>query len=105
MDKEFKLASQLLLLLDSEQRWFTLAEVEKSLHISDKTIRKLVEEINRQLPVAMTIDVSRGKGIFYNAMGEVQPLVKCLLACSGKPSSIASCTYCLSMGNIFRWRS
>ena len=29
VDKEFKLASQLLTLLDSEQRWFTLAEVEK----------------------------------------------------------------------------
>lgn len=69
MDKEFKLASQLLLLLDSEQRWFTLGEVEKSLHISDKTIRKLVEEINRQLPVTMTIDVSRGKGIFLQRDG------------------------------------
>ncbi len=64
MDKEFKLASQLLTLLDAEQRWFTLAEVEQSLHISDKTIRKLVEEISTQLPSAMTIEVSRGKGIF-----------------------------------------
>lgn len=69
MDKEFKLASQLLTLLDSEQRWFTLAEVEKTLHISDKTIRKMVEEINRQLPAAMTIDVSRGKGIFLQRDG------------------------------------
>lgn len=69
VDKEFKLASHLLILLDSEQRWFTLAEVEKSLHISDKTIRKLVEEINRQLPSAMTIEVSRGKGIFLQRDG------------------------------------
>lgn len=69
MDKEFKLASRLLTLLDSEQRWFTLAEVEKSLHISDKTIRKLVEEINGQLPTAMTIEVSRGKGIFLHRDG------------------------------------
>lgn len=69
VDKEFKLASRLLTLLDSEQRWFTLAEVEKSLHISDKTIRKLVEEINRQLPSAMTIEVSRGKGIFLQRDG------------------------------------
>lgn len=29
VDKEFKLASRLLTLLDAEQRWFTLAEVEK----------------------------------------------------------------------------
>lgn len=29
MDKGFNLASQLLTLLDTEQRWFTLAEVEK----------------------------------------------------------------------------
>lgn len=69
MDKDFKLASTLLTLLDSEQRWFTLAEVEKSLHISDKTIRKLVEEINGQLPTAMTIEVSRGKGIFLQRDG------------------------------------
>ena len=68
MDKEFKLASQLLLLLDSEQRWFTLAEVEKAYIFQ---IRPYVssEEINRQLPVAMTIDVSRGKGIFLQRDG------------------------------------
>lgn len=69
MDKEFKLASQLLTLLDAEQRWFTLAEVEQSLHISDKTIRKLVEEISSQLPSTMTIEVSRGKGIFLQRDG------------------------------------
>ncbi|WP_234969415.1 helix-turn-helix domain-containing protein [Bacillus massilinigeriensis] len=69
MDKEFKLARQLLTLLDSEQRWFTLAEVEKSLGISDKTIRKMVEEINKQLPATMTIEVSRGKGIFLQRDG------------------------------------
>ncbi|MCR8658533.1 helix-turn-helix domain-containing protein [Paenibacillus endoradicis] len=64
MDKEFTLASQLLILLDTEQRWFTLAEIEKSLGISYKTIRKMVEEISEQLPSAVTIEVSRGKGIF-----------------------------------------
>lgn len=63
MDKGFNLASQLLTLLDTEQRWFTLAEVEKSLGISDKTIRKMVEEISKQLPSTVTIEVSRGKGI------------------------------------------
>ncbi|TCP18734.1 BglG family transcriptional antiterminator [Scopulibacillus darangshiensis] len=69
MDKEFKLASQLLTLLDTEQRWFTLAEVEKKLGISDKTIRKIVEEISKHLPPALTIEVSRGKGIFLQRDG------------------------------------
>ncbi|KMY52114.1 helix-turn-helix domain-containing protein [Peribacillus loiseleuriae] len=69
MDKEFKLASQLLTLLDTEQRWFTLAEIEKNLGLSDKTIRKMVEEINKQLPSTMTIEVSRGKGIFLQRDG------------------------------------
>jgi hypothetical protein len=40
MDKGYKLASQLITLLDTEPRWFTFAEVEKSLGISNKTIRK-----------------------------------------------------------------
>ncbi|QCJ41135.1 HTH domain-containing protein [Bacillus sp. S3] len=66
MDKEFTLASQLLTLIDTEQRWFTLAEIEKELGISDKTIRKMVEEISKQLPHAITIEVSRGKGIFLH---------------------------------------
>ncbi|MCS7463070.1 helix-turn-helix domain-containing protein [Paenibacillus doosanensis] len=70
MDKGFKLASQLLTLLDTEQRWFTLAEVEKSFGISDKTIRKMVEEISKQLPPSMTIEVSRGKGIFLRRDGK-----------------------------------
>lgn len=69
MDKGFKLASQLLTLLDTEQRWFTLAEVEKSLGISDKTIRKMVEEICKQLPPNITIEVSRGKGVFLRRDG------------------------------------
>lgn len=69
MDKEFKLASQLLTLLDTEQRWFTLAEVEKSLGVSDKTIRKMVEEISKQLPSDITIEVSRGKGVFLQRDG------------------------------------
>jgi len=66
VDKEFKLASQLLTLIDTEQRWFTLAEIEKELGISDKTIRKMVEEICKKLPPAITIEVSRGKGIFLH---------------------------------------
>ncbi|MGO4347654.1 helix-turn-helix domain-containing protein [Paenibacillus sp. MCAF9] len=69
MDKEYKLASQLLTLLDTEQRWFTLAEVEKSLGISDKTIRKMVEEISKQLPPNITIEVTRGKGVFLRRDG------------------------------------
>ncbi|MFX3632451.1 MAG: helix-turn-helix domain-containing protein [Candidatus Pristimantibacillus sp.] len=69
MDKGFKLASQLLTLIDTEQRWFTLAEVEKSLGISDKTIRKMVVEISKQLPDTVTIEVSRGKGIVLRRGG------------------------------------
>jgi hypothetical protein len=69
MDKGFNLASQLLTLLDTEERWFTLAEVEKSLGISDKTIRKMVEEISKQLPSTVTIEVSRGKGIILRRDG------------------------------------
>lgn len=69
MDKDFKLASQLLTLLDTEQRWFTLAEVEKSLGVSDKTIRKMVEAISKQLPPDITIEVSRGKGVFLRRDG------------------------------------
>jgi predicted DNA-binding transcriptional regulator AlpA len=69
MDKGFNLASQLLTLLDTEERWFTLAEVEKSLGISDKTIRKMVEEISKQLPPTVTIEVSRGKGIILRRDG------------------------------------
>lgn len=72
MDKEFKLASQLLALLDTEQRWFTLAEIEKELGISDKTIRRMVEEISKQLPPAITIEVSRGKGIYLQRDGRSQ---------------------------------
>jgi transcriptional antiterminator len=69
MDKGFNLASQLLTLLDIEHRWFTLAEIEKSLGISDKTIRKMVEEISKQLPSTVTIEVSRGKGIVLQRDG------------------------------------
>ncbi|OCT16399.1 transcriptional antiterminator BglG [Paenibacillus pectinilyticus] len=69
MDKGYTLASELLTLLDTEQRWFTLAEVENSLGISDKTIRKMVEEISKQLPLDITIEVSRGKGIFLRRDG------------------------------------
>lgn len=69
MDKGFNLASQLLTLLDTEYRWFTLAEIEKSLGISDKTIRKMVEEISKQLPSTVTIEVSRGKGIVLQRDG------------------------------------
>ncbi|OMD96634.1 helix-turn-helix domain-containing protein [Paenibacillus odorifer] len=69
MDKGFNLASQLLTLLDTEHRWLTLAEIEKSLGISDKTIRKMVEEISKQLPSTVTIEVSRGKGIVLQRDG------------------------------------
>ncbi len=69
MDKGFTLASQLITLLDAEQRWFTLAEVEKGLGVSDKTIRKMVEEISKQLPPDITIEVSRGKGVFLQRDG------------------------------------
>ncbi|WP_238403742.1 helix-turn-helix domain-containing protein [Paenibacillus paridis] len=69
MDKGYKLASQLLTLLDTEPRWFTFAEVEKSLGVSDKTIRKMVEEISKQLPPDITIEVSRGKGAFLRRDG------------------------------------
>ncbi|MFJ7934382.1 helix-turn-helix domain-containing protein [Sporosarcina sp. NPDC096371] len=72
MDKAFTLASGLLMLLDTEQRWFTLAEIEKKLRISDKTIRKIVEEISKELPPDITIEVSRGKGIFLRRDGRGQ---------------------------------
>ncbi|SFL31580.1 M protein trans-acting positive regulator (MGA) HTH domain-containing protein [Paenibacillus sp. 1_12] len=74
MDKGFKLTSQLLTLLDAEQRWFILAEVEKSLGISDKTIRKMVEEISKQLPPTVTIEVSRGKGIVLRRDGRSETI-------------------------------
>jgi len=74
MDKGFILASQLVTLLDAEQRWFTLAEVEKSLGISDKTIRKMVEENSKQLPPAVTIEVSRGKGIVLRRDGRSETI-------------------------------
>ncbi|MFS0855673.1 helix-turn-helix domain-containing protein [Paenibacillus taichungensis] len=74
MDKGFTLASQLLTLLDTEHRWFTLAEVEKSLGISDKTIRKMVEEISKQLPPTVTIEVSRGKGIVLRRDGRSETM-------------------------------
>lgn len=41
----------------------------KSLGISDKTIRKMVEEISKQLPSTVTIEVSRGKGIVLQRDG------------------------------------
>ncbi|WP_245339410.1 helix-turn-helix domain-containing protein [Paenibacillus shirakamiensis] len=63
------MASQLLTMLDMEQRWFTLTEIEKSLGISVKTVSKMVEEISKQLPSAVTIEVSRGKGIFLRREG------------------------------------
>ncbi|MCM3755859.1 helix-turn-helix domain-containing protein [Sporosarcina aquimarina] len=69
MDKDFKLASQLLTLLDTEKRWFTLAEIEKKLGISDKTIRKMVEEISKQLPPSIIIEVFRGKGVLLQRDG------------------------------------
>lgn len=72
MDKAFKLVKQLLTLLNTEQRWFTLAEIEKQLGISNKTIRKMIEEISKQLPPAITIEVSRGKGILLRCEGRNQ---------------------------------
>lgn len=80
MDKGFTLASQLLTLLDTEQRWFTLAEVEKSLGISDKTIRKMVEEISKQLPPDISIEVSRGKGVFLRRDGRGQTISEVISA-------------------------
>ncbi|WP_422658924.1 helix-turn-helix domain-containing protein [Paenibacillus sp. EC2-1] len=80
MDKGFTLASQLLTLLDTEQRWFTLAEVEKSLRISDKTIRKMVEEISKQLPPDISIEVSRGKGVFLRRDGRGQTISEVISA-------------------------
>lgn len=64
MDKDFLIASEFLTLLDTEQRWFTLAEIEKKLGVSDKTISKISEGISKQLPSGIKIEVSRGKGIF-----------------------------------------
>lgn len=64
MDKDFLIASQFLTLLDTEQRWFTLAEIEKKLGVSDKTISKISEGISKQLPSGIKIEVSRGKGVF-----------------------------------------
>lgn len=66
MDKDFMLVRELLTLLDMEQRWFTFAEMEKELGVSDKTIRKLVEALGQQLPPAMAIEVSRGRGIILH---------------------------------------
>ncbi|WP_040674399.1 helix-turn-helix domain-containing protein [Paenibacillus terrigena] len=66
MDKDFILARGLLTLLDTEQRWFTFAEMEKELMVSDKTIRKLVEELSQQLLSAMAIEVSRGRGMILH---------------------------------------
>ncbi|WP_152394159.1 helix-turn-helix domain-containing protein [Paenibacillus guangzhouensis] len=66
MDKDFMLVRALLTLLDTEQRWFTFAEMEKELGVSDKTIRKLVEELSQQLPTAMAIEVSRGRGMILH---------------------------------------
>ncbi|MGE6226737.1 helix-turn-helix domain-containing protein [Paenibacillus chitinolyticus] len=65
MNKDFKLMKALTELLDSEERWFTFGEAERELGISDKSIRKLVEEITALLPGTMSIEVSRGKGIFF----------------------------------------
>ncbi|GAF08292.1 helix-turn-helix domain-containing protein [Paenibacillus pini] len=78
MDKGFTLASQLLTMLDTEQRWFTLAEVEKSLGISVKTISKMVEEISKQLPSNVIIEVSRGKGIFLRRDGRSKTISEVL---------------------------
>lgn len=63
MDKDFQLAKKLLKQLNAQDRWYTLAEIEKVLMISDKTIRKIVEELNDVMPSFMKIEVSRGKGI------------------------------------------
>ncbi|WP_106769674.1 helix-turn-helix domain-containing protein [Paenibacillus faecalis] len=77
MEKEFMLASQLLTMLDSEDRWFTLAEIEEQIGVSDKTIRKLIDETKKELPPSIKIEISRGKGVLLQyerrniAIGEV----------------------------------
>ncbi|AMW97962.1 transcriptional antiterminator BglG [Rummeliibacillus stabekisii] len=69
LDKDYIAARQLLLLLDSEERWFTLTEVKKELGSSDKTIRKITERLNKQMPSDISILVSRGKGIYLQRDG------------------------------------
>ncbi|KOR76009.1 helix-turn-helix domain-containing protein [Paenibacillus solani] len=77
MEKEFALTQKLLTLLDSEYRWFTLAEIEEQLSVSDKTIRKIIDETQQELPPSITIEISRGKGVILHyekrnvAFGEV----------------------------------
>lgn len=77
MEKEFTLTQKLLILLDSEYRWFTLAEIEEQLGVSDKTIRKIIDETIQELPPSIHIEISRGKGVILHyekrnvAIGEV----------------------------------
>ncbi|MVP00693.1 helix-turn-helix domain-containing protein [Paenibacillus lutrae] len=77
MEKEFLLTLKLLTLLDSEYRWFTLAEIEKQIGVSDKTIRKIIDETKQELPPSIHIEISRGKGVILHyekrnvAIGEV----------------------------------
>ncbi|KHF31996.1 Capsule synthesis positive regulator AcpB [Paenibacillus sp. P1XP2] len=65
MNKEYRQLKSLLKLLDREERWFTFAEVESELGISDKSVRKIVESAVPLLPPSMQIEVSRGKGIMF----------------------------------------
>ena len=77
MEKEFILTQKLLTLLDSEYRWFTLAEIEEQIGVSDKTIRKIIDETKQELPPSIHIEISRGKGVILHyekrnvAIGEV----------------------------------
>ncbi|WP_339295188.1 helix-turn-helix domain-containing protein [Paenibacillus sp. FSL W7-1279] len=77
MEKEFILTHKLLTLLDSEYRWFTLAEIEEQIGVSDKTIRKIIDEAKQELPPSIHFEISRGKGVILHydkrnvAIGEV----------------------------------
>ena len=69
--------AQALTLLDSEYRWFTLAEIEEQIGVSDKTIRKIIDEAKQELPPSIHFEISRGKGVILHydkrnvAIGEV----------------------------------
>lgn len=77
MEKEFILTHKLLTLLDSEYRWFTLAEIEEQIGVSDKTIRKIIDEAKQELPPSIHFEISRGKGVILHydkrnvAIGEI----------------------------------
>ncbi|GIP27789.1 hypothetical protein J23TS9_29190 [Paenibacillus sp. J23TS9] len=66
MNKEYRQLKSLLGMLDREERWFTLAEIERELGVSGKSIKKIVEEAAPLLPESMHVEVSRGRGISFH---------------------------------------